>query len=239
MSDDFGNQAAYAAWQGGMLCQTISEGGGLTLDTSILAALTGGVYEPLFPEAEPMTLAIRPHVPPTLATDAAIPAVNLERFGMDMVAEVDDRMARVVGIEMDALVEIPMNFDENTGELAVEVGIDEETMVVQVVHNELMPGTDDEVATAFVDGIGPFLDVAIGALAGSLAFNMPAIEGIGVTALSAGFHEDWLAIGVDLGEPLYEPVGCDEGCGGGCSTGGGLAGLAAMLAMGAVRRRRG
>ena len=222
-----------------MLCQTISEGGGLTLDTSILAALTGGVYEPLFPDAEPMTLSIRPHVPPTLATDSAIPAVDLERFGMDMVAEVDDRMARVVGIEMDALVEIPMNFDENTGELAVEVGIDEETMVVQVVHNELMPGTDDEVATAFVDGIGPFLDVAIGALAGSLSFNMPAIEGIGVTALSAGFHEDWLAIGVDLGEPLYEPVGCDEGCGGGCSTGGGLAGLAAMLAMGAVRRRRG
>lgn len=237
VSDDFGNQAAYAAWRGGMLCQSVSDGAGLTLDTSILAALTGGVYEPLFDEPKPMVLAIRPHVPPTLATTEPSPAVDLERFGMDMVAEVDDRMARVVAVELDALVEIPMSFDENTGELAIDVGIDEETLEVAVVHNELVTGTDDEVALAFVDGIGPFLDLAIGALAGSLSFDMPAFEGIGVTALEAGFFDDWLVIGVDLGEPLYEPASCEDGCSGGCGVGGGLSGLLAMLAVGLVRRR--
>jgi len=239
VSDDFGNQAAYAAWRSGLLCQTVAEGAGLTLTTDILSALTGGVHDELFDDSRPLTLAIRPHAPPELATSEAVPAVTLERFGMDMIAEVDDRMARVVGLEMDALVGIPMNFDETTGELAIEVSIDEETLSAQVVHNELVAGTDEEVATAFVEGIGPFLDVAIGALAGSLSFNMPAFEGIGVTGLSAGFHEDWLSIGVNLGEPQYEPSSCEDGCSGGCSTGGGLSGLALFLALGALRRRHG
>jgi len=257
-SDDFINQAMYAFWRGGLLCYTIDENfETFPMSTSILGILDGpnaeGAFDILFPDNDDMAIITRPVQQP-MADLAGDHDVNLsvEELGLDFYAEVDHREARVLAIELNADIGADLELDGATGELAVALDLAPENILVGVTAAELTVGVEEQV----VENFGALLETIIGAVAGDalsgLTFNLPAMEGMGLTSLdaaTAGNSEDWLGMYADLGPVAYEG-GCDKdggcsgdsGCsGGGCSGSGPVRAPWALLALGAcllARRRR-
>ncbi len=251
LSDDFGNQALYSLWRGGLLCQTVDEElTGFPLDTSILGLLAGDAFDDLFPESQPLVIQTRPMAPPTLVFDGENDVgIDIVDLGLDFYAGIDGREALIVGMDLDADAGVNLAFDDSTGQLAVEVVLDPSQAEIAVVSNDFKPGTESQIegnfAGVFDTLVGPILD----GLVSDLAFALPGISGLGLTSLDlqpAGADGDWLGGYAQIGPVTYESAGCGSdagGCGGGCGTtgrgGGRLALFALPLALVFLRRREG
>ncbi len=262
LDDDMVNQALYAAWRGGLLCQQIDSelAGGFTLDTTLLDLLLPGAYDGLFDEEEPGELIIEtsPQVPPVadFSGEAAI-GLRLDRFGLDLIAELDDRAARVLGAELETPITLPMAFDDTTGELTLEVGLDSSAIEIRVMTNEISQASSEALTDSLASSLPSLIDTALGAAVPDLAFSLPALEGIGVQSIDAqavGTDEETLGILVNMGPVTYEGMTCadlesgegctgceDSGACGGCSSAGAQSRwmwAAFMPLLVAVRRRR-
>ena len=250
LSDDFGNQALYSLWRGGLLCQTVDEElTGFPLDTSILGLMAGDAFADLFPESESLLIQTRPMTPPTLVFDGPNDVgVDISDLGLDFYANLDGRETLIVGMDLSTPAGIDLGFDEATGELAVEVALEAEDLDVTVTQNEFRPGTEAEIegnfAGVFDTLVGPILD----GLISDLTFALPGFSGLGLTSLDlqgVGADGDWLGGYANVGAVPYESAGCgeDEGsdCGAGCGTtgrsGGRLVLMSLPLALIALRRR--
>ena len=100
--DDLVNQGLWAAWYAGALCFTLDDSAGLdlpiSLDTTLLGLLTAGSYNDLFPTAAPLVMETRPTLPPVASFDGAHDInATVEGLGLDMYAELDGRLMRIVG----------------------------------------------------------------------------------------------------------------------------------------------
>lgn len=250
VSDDFVNEALYAVWRSGVQCLAISDAGGLTLDTSILGMLTGGVYDPLFPEAVPLTLRTLPRVSPYARFDGDHGVtLDLEDFDLEMYAEVDGRQARVVTAAVAGPVGADLAFDGAAGTLGLLVDVDPTLFVTSVAYNELYPEQTATVEASLATALPGLLATAVEGLTGGLSIAVPGMNGLGVQSLEtggAGANKDWLGIYAQIGTVTYATgSGCDggcggEGCGGGCASGGpGLVGMMAPLLVALTLRRRG
>lgn len=249
LSDDFGNQALYSLWRGGLLCQTVdAELTGFPLDTSILGLMAGDAFDDLFPESEPLVIQTRPMAPPTLVFDGENDVgIDVQDLGLDFYANLDGREALVVGMDLATPAGIDLVFDGTTGALAVGVALEASDLDVTVTQNEFKPGTEAEIegnfAGVFDTLVGPILD----GLVSDLAFALPGFSGLGLSSLDlqgVGAEGDWLGGYAQVGPVSYESGGCgDEGsdCGGGCGTtgrgGGRLALFTLPLALVLLRRR--
>ncbi|MDP6932916.1 MAG: hypothetical protein QGG40_08355, partial [Myxococcota bacterium] len=265
-SDDMLNQAIYAFWRGGVLCYTIDEDL-FALDTSILGLLAGEAFDDLFPEAAPMIIETRPQKSPLVNFAGEHDLVaEVEAMGLDFIAEVDHRMAVVVGIDLDLDVPVDLSFDPEFGSLDIEVGLDTQNIGTTVTTNELVPDSSSDIEANF----GQVIDTLAGSLLESqlddLSFNFPGLvleedtgeisdqEPLGVTdleAAGAGDNLDWFGTYLWLGTVEYEASGCnsedggcggcDSGCEGGCTTTGRGANqwalFALSLALFVLRRR--
>ena len=259
-SDDMLNQLMYAIWRGGVLCYTIDEDfEQFPMSTSVLGILDGpddeGPFDMLFPENMDMAIITRPVEQPmaNLEGDHDVDlAVN--DLGLDFIAEVDHREARVLALDLQANIGADLALDGATGELAINLDLGEGAIVPTVSSCELAVEASDLV----IENFGGLLDTIIEMVAGDalsgFTFNLPAFEGMGLTELAtapAGPSADWLGIFAKLGPVAYEG-GCDES--GGCDTGSGCEGGCSgsgpvprrtpwfFLALGAgllARRRRG
>jgi hypothetical protein len=114
----------------------------------------------------------------------------------------------------------------------------------------------EQLAAEMSGSLVGLLDTVVAGLVGdSLAFPLPAFEGISLTELSTGAsgpEQDWLGVYAQIGlvdwydpnDPYAAGCGCgSEGtssdCGGGCdATRGSMAGWLLALALVALRRRR-
>lgn len=224
LSDDFINQAMYSVWVGGVLCYELAGEDPLPINTSLLSLFAGDVFTPLFPETEEMIIATRPVNPPVVAYGGTHDMdVNIDQLGLEFYANVDDRMAKVVGIDLDVATGVDMVFDGTTGQLAVEVALTSEQVTPTVAANELVVGTEDTILENFGGGLDTILETVVGGLLEDLAFGLPGFEGIGLTSLdvqAAGTQRDWLGLYAGIGPIPYEASGCDDeggGCSGGCS----------------------
>ncbi len=223
LSDDFINQAMYAVWVGGVLCYELSGDEPLPINTSLLSLFAGEVFTDLFPETEEMIIATRPVNPPVVDYDGTHHMdIAVNQLGLEFYALVDDRMAKVVGIDLDVDAGVDLNFDGNTGLLAAEVALSSEQFTPTVASNELVVGTDDTILENFGGGLDTILETVVGGLLEDIAFGLPGFEGIGLTSMeveATGTQRDWLGIWVGIGPIPYEASGCDEGggCSGGCS----------------------
>lgn len=249
LSDDFGNQALYSLWRGGLLCQTVDEElTGFPLDTSILGLMAGDAFDDLFPESEPLIIQTRPMAPPTLVFDSENDVgIDVHDLGLDFYAGLDGREALVVGMDLATPAGIDLVFDDATGELAVGVALEAADLDVTVIQNEFKPGTESEIESNFAGVfdtlVGPILD----GLVSDLSFALPGFSGLGLTELDlqgVGDEGDWLGGYAHVGAVSYESAGCgDEGsdCSGGCGTtgrgGGRLALFTLPLALVLLRRR--
>ncbi|HMV69788.1 MAG TPA: hypothetical protein PKA64_23310, partial [Myxococcota bacterium] len=245
VNDDWLNQATYAVWRAGLLCQEISDGNSpidlpIPINTSLLSLMAAGQFNELFPTSAPLVLKTRPESPPVASVRGEHAAdVTIDKLGVDFVAELDGRLSRVVGLDLAADVGLDLAFDANTGVLGVDVAFDPSDIEAAVSFNDLVPEVNAAVENGFStiadQLVGPLLDTALG----DISFPIPAIQGLGLTsahigAIGASHPEDptWLpdylgvygAIGaVPYGDPTG---GCDSldlssGCSGtSCSTGG-------------------
>jgi len=228
VSDEFTNQLLYAAWRSGLLCYELAEFDALSLDSSILSLLVGDAFDDLFPDTVPILIQTMPKAPPTGAFDMGDDVtLDVKELGLNIFAEVDGRMAKTLGLSLDAEVGMDLDFDGTTGELGMALDIDPDRMVATVTDNELAAGTDAQIEDnfgSFIEGtVLPLVDTLLG---DALAFALPGFEGVGLTSLqlSAEGGGDWLGAEAALGAVPYEggcsdKKGKDGGCGGGCSGG--------------------
>lgn len=250
--DDFVNQGMFALYSGGALCYTLTEGDGLPINSTLLTLLDRDAYTPLFPSQVPLIVQTRPaEVPQVVADGASDVNLTVEKLGVDFYAELDHRMALVLGADLDVETGANLAFDRTTGALGVEVGLDAEDITTTIRHNEFAPGDDEKIAGAF----GGLFDVVVapvlsGAL-GDLTFPLPAMafdgRNFGLARLdvaASGPSRDRIgAYGWVDEVPYAAGSGCSGGggCGGGCTMNGvplqGLL-LAAPVLVGLIRRRR-
>ncbi len=232
LSDEFGNQALYSLWRGGLLCQTVDSEltGGISLDSSILQNLATpedseeGYLDHLWGEDESHELIIYtvPKVAPTLVYDGDNDIVlSIEDMGLDMVTELAHRQARIVQVDLALDAGIDLLLDPSTGAIEIAANIQGDDIVANTSVNEFAPEANEEIA----DGISGLFDAMVGplidGLLGDLAIQLPSFSGLGLTALeisAAGEDEDWLGAYAMMGEVPYESAG---GLSGGCGDEGG------------------
>ncbi len=224
LSDDFGNQALYSLWRGGLLCYQVDEElVGFALDTGLLNSLADGSFDDLFPSPSPMVIQTRPAVPPTLVFDGDNDlGLNLEQLGLDFYADLDGRESRIVAIDIDMVAGADLEFDGTTGNLGVVVDLGTDALTATVTDNEFKPGTEAAIQENFAGLFDTLLGSLVGGLLGDLSFALPSFTGLGLTDLAlegAGDQGDWLGGYAWLGTVSYgaEAGGCDDT--GGCSGG--------------------
>jgi len=253
--DDFINQALFAVYRAGALCVDL-EGAqaGLPLDTSLLALLAPGSFDDLFAQTRPLRLELRPLRPPT-ATAAGRHdlTVQVRDLQLDIYAELDGRMAALLGVDLEIDAGVDLAFDGSTGSLAANVALSGDDLRATGRPNQIVPGAEVEAAAR----IGNLFDAIAGPLLGGalsgLSFDVPAFAGFGLQRLdiaAAGPAQDWLGAYAGAGAVPYGSGGCGEGgCGGdsdgcdqGCSplaaSGRGLALVLVPLLVAILRRRR-
>ena len=259
VSDDFANQGLYALWRGGLLCYALGEDAGLPLDTgTVLGVLAGDAFDDLFPEAKPITIQTRPKAAPTLGlTGAHDLNVNVEQLGLEIYAEVDGRLAQVVGVDLAVEAGADLELDATTGDLAIALDLGTDSLDCSVIMNEFAPDATDDISAQCGGALGSLAGTVVGGLLPELAFALPAFGALGLTNLqtaATGDDQDWLGMYASIGEVAYGSAdgGCDSsggcgdtgaGCSGtGCSAGGRSVNrwgvLFLPLALAALRRRR-
>ena len=225
VSDDFGNQALYALWRSGLLCYTVDEDLGFPIDTSVLGLLAGDAFNQLFPDPSPMVIQTRPLNAPYLdfAGDNDV-GILVDELGLDFVAELDHRKARVMGIGLDVDAGVNLGFDGNTGELGIEIVLDAGSFASTVTDNEFVPRATESIEASFASVFNGLIGGLLGDFLGDLSFAIPGFEGVGLTDLeitAAGENEDWLGAYTWIGVVPYESTSCGgcggEGEGGGCA----------------------
>ncbi len=249
LSDDFTNEAMYALYRGGVLCYELSGNDPLPINSSLLQLIAGDVFDELFPETQPMIIATQPRSPPEAYFDGPH-SLDLAVNDLDLhfYAEVDGRMARVVTLALDIDAGADLVFDPQTGDLEILLDISSENVTADVVHNELVVGSDETIEANFGGAFDTILDTVVGGLLADLAFGMPSFEGIGITTLDVqpvGPQQDWLGIMAGIGQTPYVGGDCSDcsgggsGCSGGCAVGGPILNfwMALALSVVAVRRR--
>lgn len=239
LSDDFANEAMYALWRGGLLCYSLApDNDTFPLDSSILNLLTGQAFEDLFPpdqDAKPMSLTTVPRAAPTVEyTGSHAIDVQIHDLDLDMAAELDGRMSRMVAVTLNGPVGIDPALDGTTGNLAIAVDINPENLDPTVTYNEFHPEANAAIEASFGSSLAGVLDTVLGSVLGALSFALPSSNGIGLQDLQlapAGTNQDWLGAYAWIGAVTYESSSGCGGCGGttdsgtssescgGCSTG--------------------
>ena len=221
IDDNFGNQLLYSVWKAGLLCYTVDEELGFPIDTSILGLLAGEAFNPLFPDSRPMVIETRPVSAPTMNTAGANDInVLVDQLGLDFMAELDHRPARVLGMSLDVDAGIDLNFDGSTGNLAIEIDLSEEAITASVASNDFVPDSSASIEASFGNVFNGLVGGLLGDALGDINFGIPGLSGIGLTELSfapTGSESDWLGGYAALGEVSYSTGGCSDDGGGGCS----------------------
>jgi hypothetical protein len=232
INDDFINQVLYGAWYTGLLCQTVVDDGSLPIgiNTSLFDLIAPDQFTELFPTTEPLIIKTRPAQAPVAYADGDHDInVDLNDLGLDFYAGIDSRMTRVIGMEMDTYIGVDTNFDATTGEMGIGLALSSDDIAATVYFNEYVPAANE----AFVEGLLGLVDSIAGSLLdsllGDLVFPLPAMEGMGITAIelaASGPSADYFGAHASAGAVTYGAGGCscdgsdpNAGCDAGCSTG--------------------
>ena len=256
VADEFINQLLYAVWRSGVLCYQLDESSdlGLPINTSLLGIVGGEGFDALFPEAKTLVVLTEPLQPPTASFDGAHDVdLQVEGLNVNFFADLDYRMARALGVTLEADVGADLEFNGTTGDMDVVLDLGGDSIRVLASANELVPESSEQVSEGMSSLIQTVLDTVLADALGGLSFQLGSVQGVGLQSLqveSLGAENDWMLASVDVGAVPYGAGGCaddgggcndaDAGCGQGCATGrSGLWPLwLAVLPIGLMMRRR-
>jgi hypothetical protein len=255
IDDDFLNQVLYGAWSGGLLCFDLSDDNStldlpIPLNSALLAILADDEFDHLFPETTPLVIRTEPRAAPVIGPPGVHDvSVVADELGLEFVAEVEGRQARVLGIDLDADVGADLGFDGTTGTLSVAVDLSPGVVQPTVAYNEFAPDASGDIEDSFqllLDGlvipiVKPYVE--------GLQFPLPSLEGFGVANLDvepSGSNGDYVGAFAMTGPVVYTSTGCGtaggcdtSSCSNGCSSGGGAVFVFGWpLVIAALRRRR-
>ncbi|TNE85666.1 MAG: hypothetical protein EP330_24760 [Deltaproteobacteria bacterium] len=250
LSDDVANQGLYGVWEGGLLCFELGDGAdssldiGLPLNSSLLGLIGGEELGELFPDDGPLEIRTNPRLPPEVNYDGGHDIV-LEVRGLDInfYAELDGRMARPLGITVEADAGIDVLFDNTTGVASVDLALGPDEIRGEATMIEVAPAAKETAENNFAGLLETLLDQFLGDALTGLSFGLPNMDGLGITDLTLGGSAggEWLTGDAQLGQVTYESGGCDQGCSGGggsgCNTSGTMPWLFALI-LPVLRRRR-
>lgn len=247
IDDDWLNQALYAVWRAGILCQDLSADDGLPLTTALLASFSPD-YATFFPDSSAaLQLITRPAAPPILLAEGGRDLnLRVEKLGVDIMADLDYRRMRVMGAELTVEGGADLALEPATGMLAVLLDLDADGLQTEILHNELIPDQNSALEAGFANLYEGVILPLILSYTGDLNFQIPSFSGFGLLSLDvrpAGSESDHFGAYANIGPVSYgEGTGCNSsegGCSGGCATGapwGGMFGFS--LGLGALLRRR-
>ena len=254
VNDDFANHFLFGLWSAGLLCTEVTDAESLglpfALDTTLLELVAPDSFDPLFTDAVPLIIRTAPRLPPTIdmATDGEI-AVLVDGLGLDLIADVDGRAARVLGLEAAADVGVDMPFDPSTGLLTIDIDADGAVVTPSVAYNEIDPEASPAISAQLALLFDLLVQPSLGTNVPPITVEVPAFGALGVTELdvrSIVTDGPWLAAFAALA-PLpegTEPASCSSACDTtsctyGCATGGATGPIALLLPLvvAALRRR--
>lgn len=204
------DEFAYAAYDGGFLCLTISSRsiGLLTTDTIALLARSLG---DLITETSPVAVGLRPQQPPTIAlglntfmddgTGTQVPDdplldLRFAAMELDFFASIDGHYVRLFTLVTD--VHLPIGLQVANGQLVPVLGsVDDAFTNITVKNSEALTETPEDLAARFPS----ILQLALPQLAGALSgFDLPAIGGLNleVTDITAVDNKTFMAIFANL-----------------------------------------
>ncbi|MBA2319990.1 MAG: hypothetical protein H0V89_02440 [Deltaproteobacteria bacterium] len=261
--DDMINQALFAVWQSGILCQTIDSASAadlglpIAIDAGLLDLLAPDVYTAIVAEDGPLIIGVAPRLPPTASPQGDHDVnVAMRELGVDFLGEVDGRIVRLVGVDLEVDAGADLTFDDTTGLLAIAVALEDDAIDATVGFNELAPDASASIASSFTNLFNTLVGPVLTGALGDLTFPMPAFLGHGITALdvaptgnldldASGGQGDHLGVYGTLGPVTYVATGCgctedpyaSEGTSCDTSTSRGTSFLG-LLTLAAVARRR-
>ncbi len=224
IADDFVNQALFSAWYAGMLCQEVSEVGGSPLSTDLLAlaGLSGPLWKLGVEDGAPMLIVIKGYESPEAAFGGEhLIDVAVRRLEVSIFAEVQERMARLVALDLSIDAGVNLVVDE-ASQLTVAMELGEEDVAGEVAYGEPLGSEADTL-------LG-FLPVMMGQLLPQLSEGLAPIDlsNLGGVALldpefvaiqgAGGVPNDTLGFYTAFGAAAG---GCEAGGTGGCGVGGG------------------
>ncbi|HVK76234.1 MAG TPA: hypothetical protein VM734_23065 [Kofleriaceae bacterium] len=201
------DQFAYAAYDGGVLCLTITQE---TVD--LLTSDTFGLFLPslsnLTGGSRPMAIGLRPQSPPTIVlgrntfvsdggggmtVDEPLLDLSFQGLELDFYAMIEDQYVRLFTVVAD--LHLPIGLEVGTmGDLTPVLGNIEGAFTNVTVKNaEPMVETAEQLSAIFP----MLLDLALPQLVGSLgAFQVPTVGGlqVDVTSITAVDNAAFLAI---------------------------------------------
>ena len=161
-----------------------------------------------------MVIETRPQAAPTLAF-AGGNDVNIlvNGLGLDFMAELDHRKARVLAMDLEVDAGVDIGFDGSTGGLGVEIDLGSDAIQASVAENDFAPDSSDSIEESFSTVFNGLVGGILGDALGDLSFSLPGFSGIGLTAMTiapAGDDQDWLGGYTWIGEVSYASTGCTE-----------------------------
>jgi hypothetical protein len=230
LSDDLVNAALYAVWRGGLLCFDADPAEmGIPVDTAILALLVDEEDRPRLEriwmgESQPLTIQTVPRYPPMHVPDGPHAVdVEVENLGLDFYALLQDRQARVLGLEVDITGGAELA-GAGDGTLVATIVLDTDGFHPHVCHNDLAPDLSGQIEANF-DGlittmVAPLLDD----LLADVVIGPLQMGGVGLTSINTvptGPDGAYVGALTELG--LVSGGSLDVGCGGtgdpgGCSS---------------------
>ena len=241
ISDDLINQAAYAAWRGGVLCYVVEDLGGSTLDATFLPLLVGAtdeaatarIDELYAPLAEtPMLIRTVPETPPIARFDGEHDIdIDIVGLNMEFYPTIYGRYASLVSVAVDISAGIDVSLAPDDA-MQLDVYLDTDNLNTRVTYNELAPELNEALEQNFANFLGVVIDMVAGSFLEGMTFAMPTFSGMGLVGLDvlpvgeSATLLDFLGAYAVIGESTGgEGDGCSS-CGdtGGCDDCGGDSG---------------
>jgi len=230
LSDDLVNAALYAVWRSGLLCFAADPAEmGIPLDTAILSLLVDEEDRPRLDrlwmgDSRPLTIHTVPRYPPMHVPDGPhVVDVELENLGLDFYAALQDRQARVLGLEIDITGGAELQ-GAGDGTLVATLVLDTAGFHPHVCHNDLVPDLSGQIEQNFDGLISTMVEPMLDGLLEDVVVGPLQMGGIGLVSLNVvptGPHEEYVGALCELG--VISADGLDIGCGGngdpaGCSS---------------------
>ena len=223
LSDDLLNQLLFSAWRGGLLCMSMD-----SMDSSMLE-LIGGSLSTILTDDGAMAIQVTATEPP-LATlggpNGETAMISLANMKIDLMADVEGRMARIVGLQLSPLAGATLAFNAD-GQLVPTLNFDTSDLQAQVGYNELAPDVNATILALLPTLVEQFLPTLTDAIP---PIDLPELGGIVLESAEFtpdGPQGDFLSAYATLGGQI-SAGGCSAIPGGGCGVDAG--GLGCSLA---------